>query len=174
MSVARSRLAALLLGEGVDPMRQSSDRKTAINFRRLAAMLGLAEDADFRFLCELADVGAAKMPHVAAVFERKSRWRLQEVEGEVDSVFCENHRLAEDNVAGIRRQIDDELQRGSVVAFSKEEALATAGTRLAIAALGAVPKKAGSSAVRIIHDATRKVEVNHLRRGAGAGAVPQD
>ena len=45
------------------------------------------------------------------------------------------------------------------MAFSKEEALAKAGGALAVVALSAVPKEAGSAAVRIIHDATRKVEV---------------
>ena len=63
----------------------------------------------------------------------------------------------------IRRQIDDDLRRGTV-AYSREEALAKSGGKLAVAALGAVSKDHGSAAVRIIHDATHKVEVNHCIR----------
>ena len=166
MTAARSQLDALLLGEGVDPRRRSSDRKMEINFRRLAAMLELAEDPDFSFLREFASVGAAlgvdtEMPRVATVFERKSRWRWMGSSSPCSVKITDRRRRTWQTFVV---KSTTSFSCGSVVAFSKEEALAKDGGRLAVAALGAVPKEAGSSAVRIIHDAARKVEVNHRIR----------
>ena len=67
-------------------------------------------------------------------------------------------------MADIKRQINEELERGAVVAMSRKEAEQKFGSRLAVASLGAVPKEVGSAAVRIIHDATHKVEVNNRIR----------
>ena len=44
--------------------------------------------------------------------------------------------------------------------MTEEEAKARYGERLAVAALGAVPKELGSSTVRLIHDGTYSVPVN--------------
>ena len=64
-------------GCGVAPERGASDRRTEVNFRRLAAMLEVAEDPDYEFLREFASVGATLgvdvlMPRTPAVFEEKT------------------------------------------------------------------------------------------------------
>ena len=162
---ARQELDDVLRDCGVQPERCSGDRRTEVNFRRLAAMLEVAEDPDFEFLREFASVDSTLgvdvlMPRTPAVFEEKTRWNLPEAEGSFEPTFCENYRSATENMEDVRRQVAEGLQRGAVVALSKEEALRKYGGQLAVAALSAVPKEAGSSAVRIIHDATHHVEVN--------------
>ena len=162
---AREEVDEVLRGCGVAPERGASDRRTEVNFRRLAAMLEVAEDPDYEFLREFASVGATLgvdvlMPRTPAVFEEKTSWNLPEAEGSFEPTFCENYSSATANMDDVRRQVEEGLQRGSMVAFSREEALQKFGGQLAVAALGAVPKEAGSSVVRIIHDATHHVEVN--------------
>ncbi|CAE7287237.1 unnamed protein product [Symbiodinium sp. CCMP2592] len=129
------------------PERCTGDRRTEANFRRLAAMLEVAEDPDYEFLREFASAGA----------------REDELESTCEPPLCENYSSATANMDDIRRQVEEGLQCASVVAFSKEEALQKFGGHLAVAALGAIPKKAGSSVVRIIHDATHHVEVFGLK-----------
>ena len=162
---ARAELDGVLRAEGVCPDRQATDRQTEINFRRVAALLELAGDPDFAFLNELASVGACLgvgevLPRVPAVFEAKTRWKLSEPGGDFEPTVCANYKSAEENMEDIRRQIVQELHKGTVVSMTKSEAQRKFGNKLAVAALGAVPKEVGTSEVRIIHDATHNVEVN--------------
>ena len=69
-------------------------------------------------------------------------------------------RLGGENAADIARQIKEDLETGLVERVSEEEAKRRYGERLAVAALGAVPKELGSSTVRLIHDGAYSVQVN--------------
>ena len=55
----------------------------------------------------------------------------------------------------------EEVDRGSIVVMSEEEVKEKYKGRLAVAALGAVPKEMGSSVVRVTHDGSFSVDVNH-------------
>ncbi|CAJ1392764.1 unnamed protein product [Effrenium voratum] len=70
---------------------------------------------------------------------------VDEVDGPFKEVWCENYGSAVDNMEDIRRQVEEDIE-------------------LAVASLGAVPKELGSSKVRIIHDATHEVMINHRIR----------
>lgn len=165
---ARASLDLALEAEGFEPSRLPNDRRTEVNFRRLAAMLEVAGDPDCRFLHEIAAVGArlgvgVNLPRVPAVFEAKAKWRLPYIEGEVVASFCDNYKSAEESMQDIKRQVREELERGAVVRMQRSTAIAKFGDRLSVASLGAVPKDPGSSngVVRIIHDATHGVGINN-------------
>ena len=55
----------------------------------------------------------------------------------------------------------EEVEAGSIIAMRTEEAEEKYKGRLAVAALGAVPKELGSSVVRIVHDGSYSVDINH-------------
>lgn len=55
----------------------------------------------------------------------------------------------------------EEVEAGSIIAMRTEEAEEKYKDRLAVAALGAVPKELGSSVVRIVHDGSYSVDINH-------------
>jgi hypothetical protein len=57
--------------------------------------------------------------------------------------------------------VAEEVERGSIIMMSLKEAEKKYAGRLAIAALGAVPKEQGSNVVRIVHDGSYSVDVNH-------------
>ena len=166
---ARTELDNLLANLGTAPGRLQQDRKTEINFRRLFAMLQLAGDPDFEFIQEVTAHGVklgvdVPLPRTPSVFEEKTKWNLQWIDSAPSSMQCTNYQSATENMQDIKRQVHEELQRGTVVKMSKEEALRKFPGKLNVAALGAVPKEQGSSTVRIIHDATHKVEINNRIR----------
>ena len=56
------------------------------------------------------------------------------------------------------------MKAGTIVRLPEHEAKEKYGERLAVAALGAVPKELGSDRVRLIHDGSYSVDVNHRNR----------
>lgn len=71
-----------------------------------------------------------------------------------DSMAC-NYKSAQKNCEDIERQVMEEVGRGSILRMSEEEAQGEFRGRLAVAALQ------GSSAVRIVHDGSYSVGINH-------------
>ena len=57
VQVSRQSLDACLRRLGKDPARRKGDRKTEINFRRMASMLEGAKDPDWQYLHVLAERG---------------------------------------------------------------------------------------------------------------------
>ena len=98
-------------------------------------------------------------------FRRCSRLKkggnLSFAEEDFRDVFAENYKSAEENSEDIVRQVLEEVEKGSIKKVTQEEAERDHGGRLAIAALGAVPKELGSSVVRVVHDGSYSVDVNH-------------
>eukprot|EP00438_Fugacium_kawagutii_P016715 Skav227659 [mRNA] locus=scaffold58:564261:566969:- [translate_table: standard] len=155
--------------EGEEPMRRKSDRKTEVNYRRLRAALTRASDPDSEFLVEVAEKGVPigvdmQMPRTEAVFEEKTKWAVEGTEEEFQDIVSENYMSAEENHEDIRRQIEEDLAAGTVIRMSASEAEKAYGGRLAVAALGAVPKEINSSRVRLIHDGSYSVDVNRRIR----------
>ena len=166
MDLYRERLDVLLEQMGLEPRRKPGDRDSQVNFRRLRAMLRAIQDVDWGWLEEVASEGVSlgvdeELPRVPEVFEEKEKWNLSFAEEDFKDTFAENYKSAEESSADIARQVKEEVARGSIVSMSLKEAEETFKGRLAIAALGAVPKEQGSSVVRIVHGGSYSVDVNH-------------
>ena len=73
-------------------------------------------------------------------------------------------RLGGGQHGGHSAEVEEDIERGHVIRMDKQAAVEKFGGRLAVASLGAVPKELGSSKVRIIHDATHEVMINHRIR----------
>ena len=104
------------------------------------------------------------MPRVPAVYEEKTKWTVDGTDEELQDVEAANYASAEENAADIERQVKEELEKGTIVVMSPEEAKKEFQGRLAIAALGAVPKELGTTKVRLIHDGSYSVDVNRRIR----------
>ena len=129
-------------------------------------MLRAVNDVDCAWLKEVVEEGVSlgvdeELPRVERVFEEKEKWNLSFTEEDFQDITAENYKSAEENSADIRRQVMEEVELGSIIKMSEEEAKKTYQGRLAVAALGAVPKEIGSSVVRIVHDGSYSVDVNH-------------
>ena len=166
----RERLDLWLKERGVDPRRRTSDRKSEINFRRLRAVAQILEDEDWVFLSEVAAKGVSlgvdeEMPRIPLVFEEKQKWTVEPTEEDFHDTLADNYTSAEENATDIKRQVLEEVQKGTILRMSEEEeARKRFGGRLAVAALGAVPKELGTTKVRLIHDGTYSVDVNRRIR----------
>ena len=151
---------------GFRPRRRSGDRCTEVNFRRIKAMLETVDDVDHVWLEEVAARGVelgvdSTMPRVPEVFEKKEKWNLSITDEAFQDTFADNYKSAEENAEDIERQVLEEVEKGSIIKMPLSEAEEKFKGRLAIAALGAVPKEMGSSVVRIVHDGSYSVDVNH-------------
>lgn len=166
MSGAREALDEKLAGLGFSPARRKGDRDCEVNYRRLQAMLVATEDEDAEWLEEAVSCGVRlgvdmTMPRVPTVFEEKVKWNLDFTDEEFHDSMSSNYKSAEENAEDIERQVMEEVERGSILRMSEREAQDEYKGRLAVAALGAVPKELGSSVVRIVHDGSYSVDVNH-------------
>eukprot|EP00438_Fugacium_kawagutii_P024076 Skav212939 [mRNA] locus=scaffold374:464240:467185:- [translate_table: standard] len=166
MPEARRALDATLSALGRNPERRSGDVDTEVNFRRLSAMLDVVEDEDWEWIGPMAEAGVKlgvdeTMPRVPKVFEEKTKWNLDFTDEDFRDVLAENYKSAEENSADIRRQVLEEVERGSIIKMALKDAETTYKGRLAVAALGAVPKELGSTTVRVVHDGSYSVDVNH-------------
>ena len=155
---AREEADACLMRQGRYPKRRENDVGSEINFRRLAAMASATEDEDFSYLEQVAEEGVPlgvgqELPRTPLVFEEKTSWARDHIEEALQQKWADNYESAEENAEDIARQIREDL-------VTEEEAKKRFGDRLAVAALGAVPKELGSSTVRLIHDGSYSVQVN--------------
>ena len=166
MEETRSAVDECLMAMGRRPRRREEDRTSEIAFRRLEAMAGACDDEDCGWLLRMAEKGVPlgvdeELPRVEKVFEPKEKWNLDFVEEALRDSVSENYRSAEESAADIERQVLEEVEKGSIVVMSEEEVKERYRGRLAVAALGAVPKELGSSVVRVTHDGSFSVDVNH-------------
>lgn len=143
----RERLDLWLSEEGLEPARQTGDRPTEVNFRRLKSVAAALGDEDFEFLGPLAAEGVPlgvdeQTPRTPAVYDEKEKWTVEQTDEEFHDVLAENYVSAEENAGDIARQVSEEVQKGTILKLSEEEAKKRFGGRLAVAALGAVPGRA--------------------------------
>ena len=165
----RERLDLWLKERGLEPERQEGDRRTEINFRRLRAVAAALEDEDSDFLGTVAEKGVSlgvdeEMPRNPLVYEEKQKWTVDPTDEEFQDILADNYTSAEENAEDIVRQVREEVEKGTILKLSEEEAKKRFGGRLAVAALGAVPKELGTSRVRLIHDGSYSVDVNRRIR----------
>ena len=102
-----------------------------------------------------------ELSRVPEVFEVKEKWNLSFTEEDFRDVFVDNYKSAEENSEDTKRQVLEEVTKGSIKKIIQQEAELEYKGRLAIAALGAVLKELGSTLVRIVHDGSYSVDVNH-------------
>ena len=165
----RERLDLWLKENGESPERRASDRHTEIHFRRLRAVARVLQDEDADFLEEVVSKGVPlgvdeEMPRNPAVYEEKQKWTVDQTEDDFHDTVAENYVSAEENSADIARQVLEEVEKGTILRLSEERAKEKFGSRLAVAALGAVPKELGTTRVRLIHDGAYSVDVNRRIR----------
>ena len=150
---------------GLAPRRKDGDRDTEIHFRRLMAMLLAVQDEDVEFLGPMVQEGVPlgvdeEMSRTPKVFEEKTKWAREFVDYVLEEQMATNYASAEESHEDIRRQVMEEVDMGSIKKYGENEARAKFKERLAIAALGAVPKELGSDRVRLIHDGSYSVDIN--------------
>ena len=166
---ARRALDQHLARWGLEPCRIAEDRPSEINFRRLRALAEALSDEDFGFLEEVAARGVRlgvdlEMPRTPAVYEEKVKWTVDATDEIMRDMLAENYESAEENAEDIARQVLHEVEIGTIVRMMEHEARRKYKGRLAVAALGAVPKELGTKKVRLIHDGTYSVDVNRRIR----------
>ena len=166
---ARRALDQHLARWGLEPCRIAEDRPSEINFRRLRALAEALSDEDFGFLEEVAARGVRlgvdlEMPRTPAVYEEKVKWTVDATDEIMRDMLAENYESAEENAEDIARQVLHEVEIGAIVRMMEHEARRKYKGRLAVAALGAVPKELGTKKVRLIHDGTYSVDVNRRIR----------
>ena len=104
------------------------------------------------------------MPRTPRVYEEKVKWTVDPTEEDFQDTLAENYESAEESSVDIARQVMEEVANGTVLRMTEEEAKKKYKGRLAVAALGAVPKELGTTRVRLIHDGTYSVDVNRRIR----------
>ena len=85
---------------------------------------------------------------------------MDSTDEEFHDTLADNYISAEENAQDIARQVLEEVEKGTILRMSEAEARARFKGRLAVEALGAVPKELGTTKVRLIHDGTYSVDVN--------------
>ena len=167
-----------------DGRPKPGDRAQPIHVRLLEAMLHEGNDPDARGMAQFATgvrlgVGA-KMPRTPAVYQRKTRWRLESQStashepSEVAAVWRENYPSAKLHSDEIEKQVEDHVVRGLALKVSPQKA-EELFPGLRVNSLGAVAKTDGSgrvTGVRIVMDGTHGVDVNTRIRVRDQDACP--
>ena len=162
--------AAVLKEAGLEADRREGDRDTLINFRLLQGLVEAFGDPDCGYLGKLAEEGVrlgveGEVDRVAEVFEEKRRWNLPAVaSGEWEELLRDNYSSASKHMEQVRSQLEKDLEKGDLIRMSLADARKRYGARLKVASLAAVPKDAEWNEVRVVHDASNGVEVNHRIR----------
>ena len=101
-----------------------------------------------------------RLPRAPAVFDRKTRWRLDFPEEGDHTDWRPNYSSAVENASKVEDQFGAEVDEGLMKVVSLREALTIFGSTLSLAAIGAIEKKAKTGKVRVIHDASHGVLLN--------------
>ena len=127
----------------------------------LGAILKSFWDLDWRFVSGLGEgvpIGVdGDMPRCPLIFERKTTWALEELEGEADK-DRDNYSSAEGWEKEIEKLFKEEEALGMMEVVTDEIAKSTWGKYIHIASLGVVVEK---DKTRVVHDASHGVQVNH-------------
>ena len=146
-----------------------TDRESEINFRRLGALAEALNDEDGAFLEVVASrrvrLGVdMEMPRTPAVYEEKVKWTVDAADEVMRDILADSYESAVENSEDIERQVLQDVENGTIIRLMEHEAKRRFGGRLAVAALGAVPKELGTKKVRLIHDGAYSVDVNRRIR----------
>ena len=130
----------------------------------MARLLRAYGDPDWRFVQEIGEgvsLGVDEdLPRTPAVFEEKGKWRLADDVGPGTDT-TDNYKSVAPHVDKVRALFREEAALGWMVELPEAEARAIYKDRLAIAALGVVEER---DKIRVVHDGSHKVHVNHRIR----------
>ena len=130
----------------------------------IAGLLRVFGDPDWAFVGGLGEgvpLGVdEELPRTPGVFEEKGKWRLADDVGPgVDTT--DNYQSVAPHVDKVRELFREEAALGWMVELPEAEARAVYKDRLAIAALGVVEER---DKIRVVHDGSHRVHVNHRIR----------
>ena len=179
----RNKMDAKVASLGFDPRRQTGDRSTPINFRRVKAWAEAVEDEDCRFLEGLLSKGVplgvrGEIPWISQVYDKKPKeekeegvmmWDEPEQPGDPRS----NYGSAISHMDQVREIVEAEVEKGWIKKMPKEEAEKRFGGDLQLASLGAVPKDPAWEEVRVVHDGAHGIAVNTQIRQPNRMPFPQ-
>jgi len=130
----------------------------------IAKTLKAFGDPDWEFISGLSEGVALgvdqELPRMAAVFEEKEKWRLAEEPGP-GSDARGNYKSVDPYVAEVRKLFREDEAQGWMEEIPEAVARERFGSRLAVAALGVVDE---GEKIRVIHDGSNRVLVNHKIR----------
>jgi hypothetical protein len=162
----RAALKACGFGGG-EP--RHGDREQAFHVRLMGELASAAQDPDAYYTDFWARgvwVGSKDrpLPRTPAVFSRKVKWRLGELDPLAQPEWRPNYSSLDDHVPQVKKQFEQEEERGFMGRTSLRQALSRYGDSLSVGAIGAIEKKGETEEVRIIFDATHGVLTNFLIR----------
>ena len=130
----------------------------------IAGVLRKFDDPDWLFVQGLGEgvpLGVdEELPRTPGVFEEKGKWRLSDDAGPGTDAD-DNYKSVAPHLDRVRALFQEEARSGWMLELPEEEARRRYGSRLAIAALGVVEER---DKIRVVHDGSHKVHVNHRIR----------
>ena len=162
----RRGLTDILRQHGFDTVEKEGDRKQSIKIRLLQSFLRACGDPDSGFLLDTVAKGVptggrCKLPRTPAVFDRKVKYAVPEVQPGETSEWADNYTSVKERPQVIRDQFIEEEKLGFMIKMTEKEAKARWGDHVLVAALGAIPKTAEPEPeYRVIFDGTHWVLLN--------------
>ena len=148
------------------------DQKVAdgqpFRLRLMGRILEQAGDADFEFLREAEEgllVGMkVPLPRTPAIFERQTKWALEDLGDEGWEVERTNYPSAVEHRQHLRDHLAQEVKDGLVEKMSEKAFEEEFGDERAVASLAVLVEDPVVGKKRVIHDGTHGIGVNHRIR----------
>ena len=140
-----------------DGLPREGDVVQSFEVRLIQALLEAMGDPDHHF-CTWWALGvwlgspSRKLPRTPAVFDRKTKWRFQEIGEEDRGDWQHNYSSLDEHASLVQKQFEAEEAEGLMSRQTLREALEEYGAELMIAATGAIEKKGRTDEVRVIYD----------------------
>ena len=146
------------------PEQCGVDECQVMRLGMLSAVLKELQDPGWEFVEEIGSgvkLGVdVELPRTPAMFEEKVQWNLVDPDDRMANV-SEKCGTLEENMSEVRKLFEKERSLGWTVEMSDKEAQEAYGEKLYIASLAVVTEKIK---LRLVHDATNKVQVNNRMR----------
>ena len=159
-------LESLLQKDGFVRAHRASLPGEVIDFQLFRGLLEHLGDPDTSIMdhCLVGvRVGVgARLPRTPAVWDRKTRWRKLDDDGEDPYWHKDNYRSATLNADRLRGDFEEQLKENMFVRMELDQAKRIYGERLHVAALALIEQ--GEDSWRIVHDATHGVKINNRLR----------
>ena len=155
------------LGLDVEDVRVAEGQP--FRLRLMRKMLESCGDPDFEFL-EQAEEGLPlgilnDLPRTPAIYERQTKWSLDEVDDDGEWVFQKSNCVsAEEHEEHLRSHLEAEVADGLMEKVPEEEFVRLYGENRAVAALAVLVEDETVGKKRVIHDGTHGVAVNNRMR----------
>ena len=168
LAATREALRSILMRRGFDEGRpRRDDRPQKFEVRLIGELAKACADPDAmfsEFWARGVYIGSKgrRLPRTPAVFERKTKWKLADLDPLAQPEWRGNYGSTADHVGQVKKQFEAEAEMGFMTCTTLRQAIATYGDLLFLAALGAIEKKGDGEEVRVIYDATHGVLTNFL------------